>query len=93
MHGLYCIAAVSLKAPTLTPLHYITLHYNYITFLYYITLHYITMALHYCIAVVSLKAPTLTPDVPVNPQPLLSLSPTPLSFQNNLGIHICATII
>ena len=28
----------------------------------------------YCIDVVSLKAPTLTPDVPVNPQPLLSLT-------------------
>ena len=46
--------------------HYITLHY--------ITLHYITITWHYCIAVVSLKAPTLTPDVPVNPQPLLSLT-------------------
>ena len=49
----------------------------------------------YCIAEASLKAPTtLTPDVPVTPHPLLSITPPPqLSFENNLDIQFCGSII
>ena len=64
-------------------LHNITLHY--------ITLHYNNMTLLYCRGVT--KSSNSYSRRPCQPPTPLVTHPTPLSFENNLGIHICATII